>query len=88
MVGFVLLGLRKGGLRTPPLTEVATFGDGATLDVPGAPRVIHVPGHSPGNAALHFAGHDALLVGDAFATLAVTIGSGRAADRAVHERPG
>jgi glyoxylase-like metal-dependent hydrolase (beta-lactamase superfamily II) len=74
LVGFLLFGLRRGALRTTPLAEVATFGDGATLDVPGAPRVIHVPGHSPGSAALHFAGHDALLVGDAFATLAVTTG--------------
>ena len=74
LIGFLLFGLRRGGLRTTPLAEVATFGDGATLDVPGAPRVIHVPGHSPGSAALHFAGHDALLAGDAFATLAVTNG--------------
>jgi glyoxylase-like metal-dependent hydrolase (beta-lactamase superfamily II) len=74
LVGFLLLGLRKGALRPKPLAEVATFGDGATLDVPGAPRVIHTPGHSPGSAALHFAGLDALLVGDAFATLAVTSG--------------
>jgi glyoxylase-like metal-dependent hydrolase (beta-lactamase superfamily II) len=74
LVGFLLFGLRKGALRPKPLTEVATFGDGATLDVPGAPRVIHTPGHSPGSAALHFAALDALLVGDAFATLAVTSG--------------
>jgi glyoxylase-like metal-dependent hydrolase (beta-lactamase superfamily II) len=75
LIGFLLFGIRRGALRTPPLAEVATFGDGATLDVPGAPRVIHVPGHSPGSAALHFAGHDALLIGDAFATLAVTSGA-------------
>ena len=74
LVGFLLFGLRKGALRAKPLAEVATFGDGVTLDVPGAPRVTHVPGHSPGCAALHFAGVDALLVGDAFATLAVTSG--------------
>jgi glyoxylase-like metal-dependent hydrolase (beta-lactamase superfamily II) len=74
LVGFLLFGVRKGALRGKPLAEVATFGDGATLDVPGAPRVVHVPGHSPGSAALHFAGRDALLVGDAFATLAVSSG--------------
>ena len=74
LVGFLLFGVRKGALRAKPLAEVATFGDGATLDVPGAPRVVHVPGHSPGSAALHFAGRDALLVGDAFATLAVSSG--------------
>jgi glyoxylase-like metal-dependent hydrolase (beta-lactamase superfamily II) len=42
--------------------------------VPGAPRVIAVPGHTPGSAALHLAGHDAVFVGDALATLAVTTG--------------
>lgn len=75
MLRFLWFGARKGGLRVQHVGEVATFGDGATLDVPGAPRVIHVPGHSPGSAVLHFAGHDALLVGDAFATLAVTTGA-------------
>src|SRR6188768_2885138 len=35
LVGFLLLGLRKGALRAKPLAEVATFGDGVTLDVPG-----------------------------------------------------
>jgi glyoxylase-like metal-dependent hydrolase (beta-lactamase superfamily II) len=75
MLSFVLYGLRHGGLRTPSIREVATFGDDATLDVPGTPRVIHVPGHTPGSAALHSASHDALFVGDAFSTLAVTSGS-------------
>jgi glyoxylase-like metal-dependent hydrolase (beta-lactamase superfamily II) len=74
LVGFLLLGLRNGALRPKPLAEVATFGDGATLDVPGAPRVIHVPGHSPGSAALHVPTRDALLIGDAIATYAVTSG--------------
>jgi glyoxylase-like metal-dependent hydrolase (beta-lactamase superfamily II) len=75
LVGFTLFGIRRGALRTPPLTEVATFGDGATLDVPGTPRVVHTPGHSPGSAALHFASRDALLIGDAIATYAVTSGA-------------
>jgi glyoxylase-like metal-dependent hydrolase (beta-lactamase superfamily II) len=65
---------RKGGLRQRHLGEVVTFGDGATLDVPGSPRVILVPGHTPGSAVLHMPGHDTLFVGDAFATLAVTTG--------------
>ncbi|MEA2272387.1 MAG: hypothetical protein QOI98_1095 [Solirubrobacteraceae bacterium] len=41
-----------------------TFEDGAVLDVPGKPRVIHAPGHSPGCVAFHFQAHDALIVGD------------------------
>jgi glyoxylase-like metal-dependent hydrolase (beta-lactamase superfamily II) len=42
--------------------------------MPGAPRVIHVPGHTPGSSALHFPDHDALFTGDAINTLAVTSG--------------
>ena len=74
-LSFLWWSLRHGALRTTHLGEVATFGDGATLDVPGSPRVILVPGHTPGSAALHFTGHRALLVGDALATYAVTTGA-------------
>ena len=34
LLGFLWFTLRWGGLRVPKLQEVATFGDGATLDVP------------------------------------------------------
>ena len=75
VVGFVWFSLLHGGVRSPKLQEVATFGDGATLDVPGNPRVILTPGHTPGSAALHFASLGTLFVGDAFATYAVTTGA-------------
>jgi len=75
LLGFIWFSLLHGGLRTPKLHEVATFGDGATLDVPGSPRVILTPGHTPGSAALHFASLGTLFVGDAFATYAVTTGA-------------
>jgi glyoxylase-like metal-dependent hydrolase (beta-lactamase superfamily II) len=74
LLSFLVWSARKGALRIPRIQEVSTFGDGATLDLPGAPVVIHVPGHTPGSAALHFPGHDALFVGDALATYAVTTG--------------
>ena len=74
LVRFMVYGGLRGGLRNHPLGEVATFGDGATLDVPGSPRAILVPGHTPGSAALHVPSHDALFVGDALATKAVTTG--------------
>jgi glyoxylase-like metal-dependent hydrolase (beta-lactamase superfamily II) len=74
-LGFLWFGTLRGGLRTPKLQEVATFGDGATLDVPGSPRVILTPGHTPGSAVLHVASLDALFVGDALATYAVTTGA-------------
>ena len=74
LLRFLVYYARRGLLRVPRIQEVSTFGDGATLDVPGAPRVIHVPGHTLGSAALHFPGHDALFSGDAINTLAVTSG--------------
>jgi glyoxylase-like metal-dependent hydrolase (beta-lactamase superfamily II) len=75
LLGFLWFTLRHGGLRTPKLQQVATFGDGATLDVPGSPRVILTPGHTPGSAALDVASLGALFVGDALATYAVTTGA-------------
>lgn len=75
LVRFFAFAARNGALsRIPPVAEVATFGDGATLDVPGSPRVIHLPGHTAGSAALHATSRDALFVGDAFVTLNVLSG--------------
>jgi hypothetical protein len=39
LLGFLWFTLRRGGLGVSKLHEVTTFGDGATLDVPGSPRV-------------------------------------------------
>jgi glyoxylase-like metal-dependent hydrolase (beta-lactamase superfamily II) len=74
-VSFLAFLIRKGYLRTRRIAEVSMFGDGATLDVPGTPRVIHVPGHTAGSAALLVPSRDAILVGDAFVTLNVMTGS-------------
>jgi glyoxylase-like metal-dependent hydrolase (beta-lactamase superfamily II) len=73
-LAFLWFGVRNGSLRVPPLTRVSTFGDGATLDVPGAPRVVLVPGHTPGSAALHVPALGALFTGDALVTRVVTTG--------------
>ncbi|MEA2651837.1 MAG: hypothetical protein QOI85_1558 [Chloroflexota bacterium] len=59
---------RKGGLRTTPIKEVQTFTDGVALDLPGSPRIIHIPGHTPGSVAVHVPSVDALFVGDALTT--------------------
>jgi len=75
LLGFLLWGARRGALRTKNLTDVSTFGDGATLDVPGALQVIPTPGHTPGSVVLHAPGVDTLFVGDAFSTYSVTTGS-------------
>ena len=75
LLGFLVYATRLGAMRTPSVLEVATFGDGATLDVPGAPRVVLVPGHTSGNAALVVPTRDAVFVGDALATRNVLSGS-------------
>ena len=44
------MGARSGALKPPKIGEVTTF-TGGDLDVPGRPRVIPTPGHSPGHVA-------------------------------------
>lgn len=68
LLGFLWYSTRHGGLRIPPVREVVTFADGETLDLPGSPRIIHVPGHTPGSVAVHVPAVDALFVGDALTT--------------------
>ena len=74
LAGFLLYTARRGGLRISPLTELVTFADGATLDLPGSPRVIHLPGHTPGSSAIHVPVADAVFLGDAFTTRSVLTG--------------
>lgn len=72
---FIAFALTHGMSRIPPILEVGTFRDGEIIDVPGRPRVIHVPGHSDGSAALQVTARDAIFVGDAFVTLDVLSGA-------------
>jgi glyoxylase-like metal-dependent hydrolase (beta-lactamase superfamily II) len=57
-----------GSTKIIPVREVSTFGDGETLDVPGRPRAVHAPGHTPGSAALFFESRRVLLTGDTLVT--------------------
>ena len=66
---------RRGGLRTTPIKHVETFTDGDTLDLPGSPRIIHLPGHTPGSVAIHVPSVGALFVGDALTTGHVLTGA-------------
>ena len=67
-------GLRKGGTRMPPVAEARAFADGDVLDLPGSPRVVHAPGHTPGACALLCESRGALLTGDVLGTLDVVSG--------------
>jgi glyoxylase-like metal-dependent hydrolase (beta-lactamase superfamily II) len=64
---FISLSRRKGA-KIIPVVEVSSFADNDVLDVPGKPRAVHTPGHTPGNAALHFADQDTLISGDTLIT--------------------
>ena len=60
--------VRRGATRIIPIMEVSTFAHGETLAVPGQPRAVHAPGHTPGSAALLFEQRRVLLSGDALVT--------------------
>jgi glyoxylase-like metal-dependent hydrolase (beta-lactamase superfamily II) len=59
---------RRGATRMIPVQEVSTFADGETVEVPGRPRAVHAPGHTPGCAALFLEGRRVLLSGDVLVT--------------------
>jgi glyoxylase-like metal-dependent hydrolase (beta-lactamase superfamily II) len=72
---FAWYGARKGGLRTTYLTEVRTVTDGQVLDLPGSPRIVSLPGHTPGSIAIHTPSVGAVFVGDALTTRNVMTGA-------------
>jgi glyoxylase-like metal-dependent hydrolase (beta-lactamase superfamily II) len=74
LLGFTAYALRKGGMRTEWLTEVVEVHDGETLDLPGAPQIIDLPGHSEGSIAVYVPVADAVFVGDGLTTRHVLTG--------------
>jgi glyoxylase-like metal-dependent hydrolase (beta-lactamase superfamily II) len=59
---------RRGATRMIPIKEVPSFGDGETIDIPGRPRAVHAPGHTPGSAALLLEDRRVLFTGDVLCT--------------------
>lgn len=74
MLGFFAYGIRKKALRPIYVAEVSEISDGDVLDLPGAPVIIGMPGHSPGSVAVHIPMADAVFVGDALTTRHVLTG--------------
>jgi glyoxylase-like metal-dependent hydrolase (beta-lactamase superfamily II) len=74
MVGFLWYSALEGGLKIPPAGDLLPVEDGQVLDVPGKPRIIHTPGHTPGSIAVHVTAVDALFVGDEMTTRNVLTG--------------
>jgi glyoxylase-like metal-dependent hydrolase (beta-lactamase superfamily II) len=58
----------SGGMQVKGLEGAKTFSSDEVLDVPGAPRVIATPGHTPGHCAIYFESKAVLFVGDALCT--------------------
>lgn len=74
LLSFAAYTLRKGGARTEWLTEVVEVEDGETLDLPGSPQIIGMPGHSEGSIAVYVPVADAVFVGDGLTTRHVLTG--------------
>lgn len=75
LLGFAAYTLRKGGARTEWLTEVVEVQGGETLDLPGSPQIISMPGHSEGSIAVYVPIADAIFVGDGLTTRHVLTGT-------------
>ena len=50
------------------ITKLQSFSDGDVLDVPGRPRVLHTPGHTPGEVVFMLENHQTLISGDTLVT--------------------
>lgn len=74
LAGFMWYSARHGGLRIKPATELQPMADNDVLDVPGSPRIIHTPGHTPGSVTVHVPAVDALFLGDTMTTRNVLTG--------------
>lgn len=75
VIRFFAYAIAKGGFRTRPLREVIPVHDGDALPLPGSPRVVSMPGHSPGSIAVYVPTVRAVFVGDELTTRHVLTGA-------------
>lgn len=73
-LGYFVHLLKNGVASAETASEVTHVGDGDELDIPGHPRVVYVPGHTPGSCALHLEDKSVLISGDALVTLDTSTG--------------
>lgn len=66
---FALNAIRRGGLQPEHVSDVSTFEDNETIDVPGNPTAIFTPGHTEGHCGLHLQETGVLISGDALITV-------------------
>ena len=67
--GYIRHLMANGITKVPPVVEARAFEDHETLDIPGRPRVVHAPGHTPGACALYFESAGLVFTGDTLVTL-------------------
>lgn len=71
VLAFALNAALHGALGPfPGVTDPTTFTEGP-LDLPGAPRPLHTPGHTSGHVCVHLPDRGVLLTGDALITVDV-----------------
>jgi len=66
--------VRNGALTTAPVRVHEAVTADSVLDLPGRPRLVAVPGHTPGSVAVHLRRHAVVLTGDALVTADVMTG--------------
>lgn len=64
----------RGLLRMPTIAHPIPIHDGQHLDIPGRPRILHLPGHTPGDIVIHLPDRGALFTGDALVTRSLLTG--------------
>lgn len=66
--GFLGHMVRNGALKPPKIADPTPMADGDELELPGRPRIVHTPGHSPGHCAIYLEGPKVLFTGDLICT--------------------
>ena len=74
IVRYLAHSVLAGAPRHVPVASLETFDDGEVLNVPGRPRVIHVPGHTAGQCALLLESRRVLFSADALVTMDLLTG--------------
>ncbi len=70
-LGFILHAAGHGFMTPKWIGQVTPFDDGQVIDVPGAPRALHTPGHTSGHTSFVLDDVSAVISGDALVTLDV-----------------
>jgi glyoxylase-like metal-dependent hydrolase (beta-lactamase superfamily II) len=74
MMKFVGHFIKNKGTSHVTVPSVSPYDNGEVLEVPGRPKAVFCPGHSPGHSALLLEDRKILFCGDAMATLDVSTG--------------